>query len=84
MLVQIYNAKFKSYNNGYYTFNVEGELITFEEINSKILQLYDLKNDPLFSNCLFNIEYSEIIIEDEDDFVIFRIENLELLKRINQ
>lgn len=37
MFIQIYNSSFKSYNNGYYTFHFDGEPVTFEKINTKVL-----------------------------------------------
>ncbi len=72
---------FKSYENGFYTFTFDnGVDIDFEEIHPQILMRFDLKNDKSLLNNAFHIAYSEDIVDDEDDFIIYRIEYLE---RIN-
>ena len=75
-----YTAVFKSYEKGYYTFKFDdGENIVFEQVHSKILLKYDLKNDKTLINNIFHLVFSEDIDDDEEDFVIFRIEYLELI-----
>ncbi|WP_298896416.1 hypothetical protein [uncultured Psychroserpens sp.] len=72
---------FKSYENGFYTFTFDnGVDMDFEEIHPQILMRFDLKNDKSLLNKVFHIAYSEDIVDDEDDFIIYRIEYLE---RIN-
>ena len=73
-------AVFKSYNNGYYTFIFENDMeVVFEEIRLEILEKYDLKNDLSLRNKVFNLAYSEAIEDDDDDFIILKIEYLELI-----
>ncbi|WP_230935188.1 hypothetical protein [Psychroserpens luteolus] len=71
---------FKSYENGFYTFTFDnGVDMDFEEIHPQILMRFDLKNDKTLLNKVFHIAYSEDIVDDEDDFIIYRIEYLELI-----
>jgi len=73
-------AVFKSYGNGYYTFIFEtGEDMVFEEIHPKALYKYNLKNDPSFVDKEFQLTFSEVIGDTDEDFVIYRIESLKLL-----
>lgn len=75
-----YKAVFKSFKNGYYTFIFEnGVEMVFEELHPKILLKYDLKNNSSLIDNLFNLSFSEIIADDEDDLIIYRIEYLELI-----
>lgn len=71
---------YKSYENGFYTFTFDnGVDVDFEEIHPKILLKFDLKNDESLLNKVYHIAYSEDIVDDEDDFIIYRIEYLELI-----
>ena len=71
---------FKSHKNGFYTFTIDNDIdMDFEEIHPQILMRFDLKNDKSLLNNAFHIAYSEDIVDDEDDFIIYRIEYLELI-----
>lgn len=73
-------AVFKSYKNGYYTFLFEnGEDMVFEEIHPKALYQYNLKTNTSFIGKTFNLTFSEVFEDSEDDFVIYRIESLKLI-----
>ena len=75
-----YKAVFKSYDNGYYTFIFDdGVDMVFEELHPKILLKYDLKNDTALKGNMFHLSFSEIIADDEEDLIIYRIEYLELI-----
>lgn len=71
---------FKEYSNGAFSFELENkDIIDFEEVNKDLLLKYDLKSNT-FKNKIFLITYKEIFDDlDEDDFVVFKLENLELL-----
>ncbi|TCP25868.1 hypothetical protein EV195_103230 [Tenacibaculum skagerrakense] len=71
---------FRNYENGYYKFELlNGDFVDFEQINNKVLHLYDLKSKE-FVGKKFSIEYIEIIDDlDDDDFVAFKLNNLTLL-----
>ncbi len=69
---------FKKYYDGYYQFEMEnGETVVFEDISSLVARKFDLKSDR-FKGKSFEITYSEYIEEDDEDFVSFKIEKLEL------
>ncbi len=69
---------FKKYYDGYYQFVMDnGETIVFEEVSRAVIKKFDLKSDT-FKGKSFEITYSEYIEEDDDDFVSFKIEKLEL------
>ena len=71
---------FKSHKNGFYTFTLDnGEDMVFEEIQPYILMRLDLKNDKSLLNKVFHLAYYEDIVDDDDDFIIYRIEYLELI-----
>ncbi|RKE95352.1 hypothetical protein [Ichthyenterobacterium magnum] len=73
-------AIFKSHKNGFYTFTLDnGVDMDFEEIHPQILMKFDLKHDKNLINKVFHLAYSDDIVDDEDDFIIFRIEYLELI-----
>lgn len=73
-------AVYKKYENGYYTFLFEnGEDMVFEEVNPRVLYQFDLKNDKSLINQTFNIKFVEVYDDDDDDFLIYRIETLKLL-----
>ena len=70
---------FKSHKNGLYTFTLDnGEDMVFEEIQPYILMRLDLKNDKSLLNKVFHLAYTEDIVDD-DDFIIYSIEYLELI-----
>ena len=71
---------FKEYSNGAFSFELENkDIIDFEEINKNVLIKYDLKSST-FKNKTFLITYKEIFDDlDDDDFVVFKLENLEIL-----
>ncbi len=73
-------AIFKSHINGFYTFALLDSSVdmVFEEINPRILMKFNLKNDKSLLNRTFHIAYTEDIVDDED-FIIYRIEYLELI-----
>ncbi len=52
--------------------------MVFEELHPKILSKHNLKSDSTLIDSLFNLSFSEVITDDEDDLVIYRIEYLEL------
>ncbi len=71
---------FKSHKNGFYTFALDNGIdMVFEEIHPQILMRFDLKNNKSLINKVFHLAYSEGIVDDEDDFIIYRIEYLELI-----
>ena len=73
-------AIFKKYANGYYTFLFENaEELVFEEVNPRILYKYDLKNDKSLINKTFTLSFVEVFDDVDEDFIIYRIEYLELI-----
>lgn len=69
---------FKKYFDGYYLFLMDNEeIIVFEEIAPSIIKKFDLKSDT-FKGKSFEITYSEYVQDDDDDFLSFKIEKLEL------
>ncbi len=69
---------FKKYYNGYYQFIMDnGETIVFEEVSRAVIKKFDLKSDK-FKGKSFEITYSEYVEDDDEDFVSFKIEKLEL------
>ncbi|WP_025740853.1 hypothetical protein [Aquimarina pacifica] len=69
---------FKKYYDGYYQFKMENnEIIVFEEVSPVVIRKFDLKSDR-FKGKSFEITYSEYIEDDDEDFVFFKIEKLEL------
>ena len=83
-----YNAKqslsakgmFIGYLEGYATFHLENdEIIDFEQVNKRILNVYDLKNNE-FKNKFFEIYYTEVYDDlSDDDFIFYKLEDLKLL-----
>ena len=61
-------------------FQLENEdMIHFEQIDKKILSVYDLKSNQ-FKNKTFEIYYTEIFDNfDDKDFIVFRLDDLKLL-----
>ena len=73
-------AVFKKYENGYYTFLLEnGDELVFEEVHPRVLKQFDLKHDNLLLNQKFKLEFIEVFDDDDEDFIIYRIEYLELI-----
>ena len=71
---------YKGYEDGYYLFELNnGVIMDFEQINKKVLEEFDLKSTT-FKNKSFIVNYLEIIDDlDDEDFIIYKIEKLELL-----
>ena len=71
---------YKGYTNGYFIFKLDNnDIIDFEEINKMILVKFDLKSDALKGE-KFEIEYKEIFDDlDDEDFIVLKLENLNLL-----
>ncbi|WOC40330.1 hypothetical protein [Polaribacter sp. HL-MS24] len=74
------SGQFVGYLHGGYVFHLENEdIIDFDQINPKVLEAFDLKSNA-FKNKTFEIVYSEIFDDlDDDDLVIFRLEKLTLI-----
>jgi hypothetical protein len=73
-------AIFKKYEDGYYTFIFDSGLeMIFEEVHPKVLYQYDLRNDPSLLGKSFEIAFTEIFDDSDEDFVIYRIERLQKL-----
>ncbi len=72
---------FKKHNQGYYTFELEGnEILVFEEIKKSVLKEFNLLANE-YTNSKFEITYKEIISDlDDDEFIIYKIEHLKLIK----
>ncbi|WP_460218515.1 hypothetical protein [Psychroserpens sp. MEBiC05023] len=70
---------FIKYQNGFFTFRFSfDELIVFEEVNTAVLEEYDLRKEYIGST--FEVTYKEIINDlDDDDFLTFRIMKLKLI-----
>lgn len=76
----MYNGLYVGYINGGYIFHLENDdMIDFDQINPKILEEYDLKSNT-HKNQQFEIVYSENFDDlDDEDVVIFKLEELRLL-----
>ncbi|WP_299210276.1 hypothetical protein [uncultured Dokdonia sp.] len=69
---------FKKYYDGYFQFVMDnGDTIVFESISSLALKRFDLKSNKFIGRS-FEISYSEYIEDDDEDFVLYKIEKLEL------
>ncbi|PKV48082.1 hypothetical protein [Aquimarina sp. MAR_2010_214] len=69
---------FKKYYNGYYQFIMDnGDILIFEGITKFAINKFDLKTDK-FQGKSFEITYSEYRDDDDDDFITYKIEKLEL------
>ena len=51
----------------------------FEEIHPKALYQFDLKNDRSLIGKEFVLNFTENFTDDDEDFVIYRIESLKLV-----
>ena len=70
-------AEFLSYKDGYYTFLFEdGEELVFDEVHPRVLNQFDLKNDESYINQAFKITFVEVFQNNDEDFVIYRVESL--------
>ena len=73
-------AVFIKYENGYYTFLFKnGDNMVFEEAHPRVLKYFDLKHDKSLLNQKFKLSFTEVFDDDDEDFLIFRIENLQQL-----
>lgn len=73
-------AIFKNYENGYYTFIfTNNEEFVFEEVHPRVLHKFDLKNDKSLINKMFTLSFVEIFDDNDEDFLIYRIEYLEII-----
>jgi hypothetical protein len=71
---------FIKYSQGYFTFLLKnGEKIIFEEVDKRVLNKFDLSLKDLAGK-EFEVYYSKKIeYFEDDDFIIYRIEDLELI-----
>jgi hypothetical protein len=73
-------AVFKKYEDGYYTFLFDqGEEMVFEEVSPRVLYQFDLKNDKSLIDKTFELSFIEVFDDDDEDFLIYRIEYLKLV-----
>ena len=71
-------AVFKKFKNGYYTFLFSNSKeIVFEEVHPRVLHKFDLKNDKSLVNKTFTLNFVEVFDDDDEAFLIYRIEYLE-------
>ncbi|WP_438425772.1 hypothetical protein [Aquimarina macrocephali] len=69
---------FKKYYDGYYQFVMDkGDTLVFEEISSLAIRKFDLKTNK-FHGKSFEITYSEYVEGNDEDFIMYKIEKLEL------
>ncbi len=69
---------FKKYYDGYYQFVMDNEeTIIFEEVSHVVSQEFDLRSN-IHINKRFEITYTEYVEDDDEDFISFKIEKLEL------
>ncbi|MEW7278414.1 hypothetical protein ABW636_07445 [Aquimarina sp. 2201CG1-2-11] len=69
---------FKKYYDGYYQFVMNNEeTIIFEEVSHVVSQEFDLRSN-IHINKRFEITYTEYVEDDDEDFISFKIEKLEL------
>ncbi|MBT8253957.1 MAG: hypothetical protein HKN00_04555 [Flavobacteriaceae bacterium] len=74
-------AVFKSFKKGYYTFEFEnGEDMVFEQVHPKVLSRLKLNENDGLIGTAFKLAYSEIYEDDDDDSVIYRIEQLHIIE----
>lgn len=73
-------GKFIRYKEGYYTFEMDEDVIIFEGISREAANKYDLQ-DFKFIDANFEITYSESLGDlDDEDFMVFHIEDLKLIE----
>ena len=70
---------FVKYLDGFFTFRFSfDELIVFEEVNTAVLEEFDLRNEEYVGK-FFEVTYKEIINDlVDEDFLTFRILKLKL------
>jgi len=69
---------FKRFYDRYYQFVMDnGDTLVFEEISSLASRKFDLKTSK-FQGKSFEITYSKYAEDDDEDFVMYKIEKLEL------
>lgn len=74
----IEHGVFVKYYNGYYQFVMDsGDTIVFEGISSLAMNRFDLKSDR-YKGKSFEISYTEHIEDDDEDFIVYRIDNIKL------
>ena len=49
------------------------------EVHPRVLKQFDLKHDKSLINQKFNLTFIEVFDDDDEDFVIYRIESLQQL-----
>lgn len=71
---------FVKHRDGFFTFRLSfDELIVFEEINTPVLEEFDLRSEEYLGKT-FEVTYKEIINDlDDEDFLTFRIMKLKLI-----
>ena len=71
---------FIKHHNGFFTFQFSfDELIVFEEVNTAVLEEFDLRSEEYLGSA-FEVTYKEIINDlDDEDFLTFRIIKLKRL-----
>lgn len=70
---------FEKAHDGYFTFMMEdGERITFEKVHSKVMLDFDLSTNA-FVGKRFEISYTEEVDDEDEDFIIYQINNLKLV-----
>ena len=69
---------FKRFYDGYYQFVMDkGDILVFDEISRLASNRFDLTSNQ-FQGKSFEITYSEYIEDEDEDFVMYKIEKLEL------
>ncbi|GGX22732.1 hypothetical protein [Aquimarina muelleri] len=69
---------FKKYYKGYYQFIMDnGDILVFEGISLAAIRKFDLKTNK-FKGKSFVITYSEYQEDKDEDFILYKIEKLEL------
>lgn len=72
-------GQFMRWNEGCYTFEMKDDIIIFEGISRVASSKYNLQ-DYKHLDATFEVTYSESLGDlDDDDFIIFTIEDLKLL-----
>ncbi|GAA4112344.1 hypothetical protein GCM10022393_10740 [Aquimarina addita] len=70
---------FKKYYDGYFQFLMDtGDMLVFEELSPSASKGIDLKSNQ-FHNKSFEITYSEYSENEDENFVSYKIEKLELI-----
>jgi hypothetical protein len=73
-------AEFLSYEDGFFSFLFEnGEELVFDEVHPRVLKQFDLVNDKSFIGKSFKINFIEVFQDNDEDYVIYRVESLKPL-----